>query len=82
MKFFRVFFFPFILVPRMNLLWNENLGRRGEYRKRERSEYRTWWWWGNVNGKPESSPEELELCLGELEAVKEKLDIFVDRSFL
>ena len=33
-------------------------------------------------GEPESSPEELELCLGELEATKEKLDIFVDRSFL
>ena len=33
-------------------------------------------------GEPKSSPEELELCLGELEAAKEKLDIFVDRSFL
>ena len=33
-------------------------------------------------GEPESSPEQLELCLGELEATKEKLDIFVDRSFL
>ena len=33
-------------------------------------------------GEPESSPEELELCLGELEATKEKLDIFVDKSFL
>ena len=33
-------------------------------------------------GEPKSSSEELELCLGELEAAKEKLDIFVDRSFL